>query len=991
MSGEGTNGVSRRKFLKIVGQGSALATLAGCGKSSVQKIVPYVKGNSLRIVGSPLWFKTTCNECSAGCGIMVKTREGRAIKIEGNPEHPVNKGGVCARGHSALQDLYDPDRVRQPLYREGKGAAFKAVSWTKALSILQEKIGTARAKAYLGREGTGALRKLLSTWCKAVGARQVVYTPNPFDKEAESARLVFGYYGIPNYRLDRADVVVNFGADFLESWISPVEYSRKWAKSRKRKPPCRYIHFEPRLSLTAAKADRWISIAPGAEIMVVRLLIKEAIASGRGRGLKGSALKAATKLSASVDYSSVSTATGIDKSILKKVSERLLSAKAPLVLAGGTPARSEDPLGLLVAVNLLNLALGAVGSTVELSSLRVAERSSLSDVTHLIEEMSKGSLDLLFIDDSDPVFNLPSDFGIKEALKAVPFVVSFSSHLDDTTSFADMVLPSHTPLESFGDSAPVEGVYCLSQPVMKPVFDTRHFGDILLDTARLLGKEISRGTFASYLKDSWKAIYKKYGDSSQPFERFWLESVERGGFFAPTSRQRTVKPSKGLSGIKFSLPQFSAREGGDVVVYPFATVRSSEGRFANRPWLTEVPDPLSQVSWDAWAEIHPETAAKNGLSEGDRVTIRNYFGELNLNVYITPYVHKGIVAVPIGYGHRRYGRFAENIGGNVKELLDSSKAKKACLSALLTTKASLIRSRVAGDLVKLQGSDSQLGRGLARTSYVEEDAFHHASDVRIKESGFSHHDNHGKEHEKPKEMYEQREHPLYKWAMTIDLASCTGCSACIVSCFAENNISVVGKRLVSQGREMAWLRIDRYFDGDEENPQVSMMPMMCQQCDNAPCEPVCPVYATYHNEEGLNVMVYNRCVGTRYCSNNCTYKVRHYNWAEVVFPEPLNWQLNPDVTPRSVGVMEKCTFCVQRIVEAKDRAKDQGRKVKDGEVQPACMQSCPTKAITFGDINDKDSQVAKLSKDKRAYKVLDHYVNTKPSVTYLENIKYKEV
>jgi molybdopterin-containing oxidoreductase family iron-sulfur binding subunit len=346
-------------------------------------------------------------------------------------------------------------------------------------------------------------------------------------------------------------------------------------------------------------------------------------------------------------------------------------------------------------------------------------------------------------------------------------------------------------------------------------------------------------------------------------------------------------------------------------------------------------------------------------------------------------VAPGVLAVPIGQGHTSFGRYADAVkGGKVLNMLPAIDEEDGWFS-VASTRVDIVKARGAYPLVSVQGSDSQHGRELARTRVVERGAAGHGSGAHQGE----HHA--GGAHHEPKQMYTQRVHPLYEWGMTVDLAACTGCSSCIIACYAENNIPVVGKKMVEKGREMAWLRIERYIDSaPDEDLRVNFLPMMCQHCHNAPCEPVCPVFATYHNEEGMNVMVYNRCVGTRYCSNNCSYKVRRFNWVDFEFPEPLNWQLNPMVTKRGMGVMEKCTFCVQRIVEAKDNAKDQGRVVGDGDITPACVQTCPTEALVFGNLNDPDSRVSKMQKDERAYKVLDHHLNTQPAVSYLENIKF---
>jgi molybdopterin-containing oxidoreductase family iron-sulfur binding subunit len=450
----------------------------------------------------------------------------------------------------------------------------------------------------------------------------------------------------------------------------------------------------------------------------------------------------------------------------------------------------------------------------------------------------------------------------------------------------------------------------------------------------------------------------------------------------------------------------SKSETAKLVYMPFLNIKALDGRGANRGWLQELPDPLTKIVWDSWAEIHPHTAKKHGIKHGDLVSVDNYFGEVKLPAYVTKYVSKNVVAVPLGQGHSEYGRFASQVrrssGAALKErdgdlgprnefrdridnAYDLLPRRKVRLSdtaqsgnlALVATKVAIRKLPGKSYITITQKHDSQVKRPIVQLDSIDTQG----NVVKV--------DYHEHSFPDAQDMYDQRKHPLYRWGMSIDLSVCTGCSACVVACYAENNIPVVGKKVVAQERHMGWLRIDRYFDGPDDQPVTGFQPMMCQHCQNAPCEPVCPVYATYHNDEGLNVMVYNRCVGTRYCGNNCSYKVRRFNWFDFEFPSPLDWQLNPDVTKRTAGVMEKCTFCVQRINEGKDRAKDLGRLVADGEVQPACVQTCPTQAITFGNLKDSTSQVAKLSESPRAYKVLDYHLNTKPSVSYLRNRKFK--
>jgi len=982
---EGGATLSRRNFLKILG-GASAAGAAGCADSNVEKIFPSIRGEESHIPGVAVWYASTCGECSAGCGIQVRTREGRAVKIEGNPDNPINRGGLCALGQSALQSLYDPDRVRQPLIRSkdaNNNIVFKPISWSEAYKKISEVLkNNEGSKVFLSDELSGSLNDLVGDFSKAFNVTTVSYDLMQPTAAAKASELTFGVYGIPTYSFDKADVVLNFGADFLETWVSPCEYARDWGTARKKKKPLRVIHVEPRLSLTGANADQWLSPNPGSEITLALGILKQLVERGKGSNLSDSVLQGIKKLVSSITLSKVASETGISEEKILLVAEYLSVASAPLVLAGGTVARGDNGVILHSVANLLNLILGSVGTTVSVSKTRKVT-TSLEKLREAMKLLDGGKVKLLMISGTNPVFSLPSSYGFGYSVRKAGTVVSFSSHLDETSEFADLILPAHTSLESWGDARPTDGVYGLMQPTMSPVFDTKSLGDMLIELSAKSGKvDVAKDskTFGEYVKAKWKSFHGTLSGQGD-FETFWQKSLERGGYYstAQDSRGRVdVNPSL------FNLLQQKTEEthGHGLKLYPFFSVKSFDGRAANRPWLQELPDPISLVMWDQWAELHPDTAHEYGLAQGDFVSLTNDWGQVTVPVYVTEYVHKGIVAVPVGQGHKSYGRFAKAIGGgNVLELLPAAKDGEDI--PLFNSVVAVSRGRGAATLVTSQITNSQEGRGLARTRYIDSNG--HAAHDEHNGHGHSEHSEHA-----VKQMYEQREHPLYQWGMTVDLASCTGCGACVVACYAENNIPVVGKKLCYEGREMSWLAIHRYYEGPAEELTVSFLPMLCQHCQNAPCEPVCPVYATYHNEEGINAMVYNRCVGTRYCSNNCTYKVRRFNWVDVEFPDTYMWQLNPDVTKRGMGVMEKCTFCVQRIIDAKDIAKDLGRVVKDGEVKPACVQSCPTQCLTFGNLKDPESQVNKVRHESEGvYKVLDHHLNTQPSIAYIENVKYK--
>lgn len=980
--------VSRRNFLKVLGATTAATVATGCADPHEETILPNLRKQEHQVPGVAVWYSSTCRECSAGCGIQVRTREGRAVKVEGNPNHPINRGGLCGLGQSSLQALYDPDRVREPLQKTidtvTNKVVFKPIAWNDALAkVAGALVEPGKKKFLITGESNGTLDNLINDFSKGFGADRITYEPMDEVALAKATEAVYGVYGIPSYKFDRSEVVVSFGADFLETWISPCEFARDWATKRKSSKPQMVFQVEPRMSLTGAKADKWVSVNPGTEVRVALAVLKKLFALGHGKSLDAETNSKLAKLTREIDFDSVAKESGVSVEKILLMATRLSEASESLVVAGGAQGSSSSEEGLQVACAFINLILGNVGKTVQLSRMR-KPKTSIAGIASAIKDIEARKASIVMFHRTNPVFTLPSAYSLHIALEKVQpgLVVSFSSHLDETTALADIILPVHHDLEDWGDHAPFEGVRGLLQPTMHPVFNTQSFGDLLLTLAAAVDKkEITGGhkKFKDYLKASWEKFYGTLGKAGD-FGSFWRQCVENGGYFSDSRNGITPNTSAKAFEVNFDAGKLVSKSSNeDISLVPFFSVQSFDGRAANRPWLQELPDPLSLVVWDTWGEIHPETAKKLSLKTGDVAKVQNYFGELNIPVIVTEQVRVGTIAVPIGQGHHEYGRFAKSIGGgNIYTLLAPTENGSDGLS-FISSKVSVSSSPYRNKVVRSQITQDQLGRDIAQTQFLAPDG------SKIEKKG--HHGHHG--HGKPKQMYEQRKHPLYQWGMTIDLAACTGCSACIVACYAENNIAVVGKEMVSYGREMSWIQIHNYVEGEGEELTVSLQPMMCQQCQNAPCEPVCPVYATYHNEEGLNAMVYNRCVGTRYCSNNCTYKVRRFNWVEFDLPETYQWQLNPDVTRRTVGIMEKCTFCVQRINEAKDKAKDQGRTVQDGEVKPACVQSCPTQALTFGNLKDPSSKVSQLAADKRGYKVIDAFVNTQPSITYLKDIKYK--
>lgn len=1032
MENQSKGGFTRRGFLKIVGASAAVGATA-CAPNKEEHLIPRVRSDARQIPGSPVWYATTCTECSAGCGVLAKSLDGRVIKVEGNPlatvnGHPVRghttegavagegerRAGLCALGHSTLQNLYDPDRIREPLRRNpdasGSGAAkFIPVKWGEALG----EVATALSKhgkdnLFVSGELTGAKKKLIQAWGEHATVKHVTFDLMQPEGLVLANEAVFGIAKVPEFHFDRADVIVSFGCDFLETWISPVEYARDWAMRRNEKNPAAFYQVEPRLSTTGAKSDLWLKCAPGSELILARFILKSVLSEGKGRQLAVDLYKQIVALVEHASIDDAERASGIAKSKILLLVDALKRAKTSLVLAGFEGTATSIGYDLQVVVQLLNLVLGNVATTaaeagratISFDRTRTVD-SSYTLIKKAIASLEAGGVNVAMVYGTNPVFSLPTSLGVAQALRKADLVVAFASHFNETVAEADIILPVHTALEEWSDSEPQTGSYGLIQPAMMPVFDTRPVGNLLLLLSEKSGSPLFKpaeketNDFYSFLRAEWRSRAEAKGwlhSANLDFETFWRKAVEDGGVF--TEERNEIRLGSIQSSVfkvkqgeaSHSAARFAQRglSGEGPVLFPFVHLKGYDGRAANRAWLQELPDPIAQVVWDTWGEIHPETVKELNLSDGEPMTVRTHYGEVTIPLRVTDLVAPGVIAVPIGQGHTSAGRYADAVkGGNVLSLLPAIEEEDGWFP-VASTRVDIVKARGSYPLVSVQGSDSQHNRELARTRLVQS-TISHGSGAH---HGEHHAEGHGSHHA-PKQMYSQRVHPLYEWGMTVDLAACTGCSSCIVACYSENNIPVVGKKMVEKGREMAWLRIERYIDSaPDEDLKVSFLPMMCQHCHNAPCEPVCPVFATYHNEEGMNVMVYNRCVGTRYCSNNCSYKVRRFNWVDFKFPEPLNWQLNPMVTKRGMGVMEKCTFCVQRIVEAKDNAKDQGRLVGDGDITPACVQTCPTEALVFGNLNDPDSRVSKTQRDERAYKVLDHHLNTQPAVSYLENIKF---
>ena len=959
--------MNRRDFFKIVATTGAAAATAGC-QQATEHILPLVVPNEQLVPGVASWFATVCRECPAGCGVLARNREGRVVKLEGNPDHPVNRGALCVRGQGALQGLYHPDRVAGPQRREGD--ALKPLGWDDALKIVGDKLAGVRGKprslAVISQLETGSLATLLDRWIQALGGRPRV-TLEPFGYEAIRAanRLTFGRDAVPYHAFDEAEVVLSFGADFLETWLSNVQSARGFARMhtfRDGKAGV-FFHVEPRQSLTASSADEWVRNAPGTETTVALAVLKLMLEGGLA------ADKRFADAVAAVDPKKAAEDSGVPLETLERMAKAFAGAKPGLAVAGGVAATGTQATSLQVAVNMLNAVAGNVGKTVRFGPDHAYGRvTPYAEVARLVQAMAAGEIEVLVLGPGvNPAFTLPGGLKAADGIRKVPFVVSFANLPDETTALAHLVLPDTHWLESWGDYAPQEGVLGLMQPTMKPVRDARQMGDVLLAVGRAaLSSEEGKGplpwaTFEQFLRGVWDPLVKGQ----------WEAALQRGGLWQDVATAAVTAKAERVDAVatKFDGP------ADGLALLPYPSLRFYDGRSATRSWLQEVPDPVTLVAWDAWAEINTETAAKLGIRSGDVVRVTSPHGAIEVPAYVSRSIHPGAVAIPIGHHYAPYHvrlKYVPATGPtNPMVLLPATADAVSGAPAFLSVRVTLTKTGARRPLALLQATHDQDHREIAQhveLAQAREDALRgtKAEDARPS-------------------MYKEPEYRGYRWGMTVDTDACIGCQACAVACQAENNVPVVGKAEAAYGRQVHWLRVERWADGDPARPVNTFLPMFCQHCEVAPCEPVCPVFAAYRTEEGLNGQVYNRCVGTRYCGNNCPYHVRRFNWWNYEVPAPLEVQLNPDVTVRQLGVMEKCTMCIQRIVAGKDHARDEKRAVRDGDIVTACQQTCPTQAITFGNLKDESSAVSKLTHSPRAYHVLEE-LSTRPGVTYLRKV-----
>jgi len=992
-SEQGSPNASRRDFLKVAGFSVAAMAVGGCSRAAEHEAVPLLDRPEETAPGRSDWYATLCDGCGAGCGVLARSRHGRPIKIEGNREHPLSAGGTCAIGQAGVLSLYDTKRLGTP--RSGG----KPSRWEDVDAAIGEKLAVIRSNGGRVRLLSSTVngptrRKAIADFLAGFGdGRHVMYDALSAAALLDAHERTFGRRVLPRYRFENARVVVGFDADFLGTWLAPVPFTGAYQKGRVLKrgtgeaPPAnadgkefsRHIQFESRMSLTGASADERIVLAP-ADFGIA--LTNLAVFLGRKAGKPVSWKPAELP--------------GTANALLRGLADELWRApRGRTLVVCGTNRIADQTLTALINHQLGNYGTAGDTATIDLESHSNQRLGDDVATAALIDEMEAGKVAALFLAGCNPAYDLPDAARFAAALEKVGLVVNFADHDDETAALSTYVCPDHHYLESWNDAESVAGLVTVSQPVIRPLGKSRAFTESLHVWSGAGGKKSA----LELMQAAWRREVHPRQLGGDSFERFWNRSVHDGftRVTAPAPTDGPPMPAFRVDGVVLPTAAPPPPDDG-LVVLLYPKVALLDGRHAHNPWLQELPDPISKVAWDNYAAFAPETAERKNIAQGDLVELVSEDGTLTLPAFIQPGQHPGIVAIALGYGRRGTDRFADigpewiegkptlapgqkTVGVNAAPFLWRENGHVAYEGLAVTVKKTYKERALAS--TQLYHSLTVPANLAMKADTPRPIVLEDTLDGWRTDTG---EDEHGHHPSKPL-WDDDHEYKGHHWGLAIDLSACTGCSACVIACQAENNIPVVGRDEVRRKREMHWLRIDRYYAGEGTDVDVVHQPMMCQHCDNAPCETVCPVLATMHSSEGLNQQVYNRCVGTRYCSNNCPYKVRRFNWFNYLHESELeNMVFNPDVTVRTRGVMEKCTFCVQRIQEGKLRARREDRPVADGDIRPACVQSCPAGAMVFGDTNDEKSRVAERIHETRTYRVLEE-LDVRPSVHYMARVR----
>ncbi len=932
----------RREFLKLMGASIALAGVSACTRQPVERIVPYVRQPEEIVPGRPLYYATAMPEGGFAHPLLAENHMGRPTKLEGNPEHPASLGATDLFGQTSVLNLYDPDRSRTIVGRS------EVRTWSSFVAALTGAINSQRA---INGQGLRILTEPITSPSVADQFKTLLASMPQAKWHQWDAVYGVTQGGAPNasavYRFAKAEVVVSLDSDFLGFGPGAVRYTKDFSSRRRMGTPQDQLNrlyvVEPVPTVTGANADH-------------RLAMKASDVQGFA-----AALAAAVGAKSAV----TGTASADAQKWVAPIAADLAAHKGTSVVVAG----DRQPAAVHALARAMNEALGNVGTTVTYSvPIAASPADGAASIAELVAEMKAGKVDRLVILGGNPAFTAPADLGFADALSKVTMAVHLGQYHDETAERCHWHVPEAHFLESWGDARAVDGTVSLIQPLIAPIYEGHTAIEILAVMNGMPGQSAME-----LLKTYWAANASTVRDASgKPAanaDAFWRRALHDGFIAGTSGLQGATLPAAPAPAA--SAPAAGASASGiEIVFRPDPNIL--DGRNINNGWLQELPKPLSKVTWDNVAYLSVTTANRLGVANEDVIEVTNGSAKASMPVFILPGTADDVVVVHFGYGRRRTGRVGTGVGSDTFPLRMSS-------APWFVGGAQVTRTGRRHPLASTQNHFAMEHRHPVRVVNAAE---YRSNPKSVLEQG----------HNRPSDkltLYPIYEYKGHKWGMAIDLNSCTGCGVCVAACVSENNIPVVGKSQVQRSREMHWIRVDTYFEGDPAHPEGTFhQPVPCMQCENAPCETVCPVAATTHSEEGLNDMVYNRCVGTRYCSNNCPYKVRRFNfmlYSDFTTPE-LYSQRNPDVTIRSRGVMEKCTYCVQRINQARVDAKTKGEALKDGDIKTACQQACPADAIVFGDLNDATSQVVKLKAQERNYGLLED-LGTRPRTTYLAVVR----
>ena len=959
------DGLSRRRFLSLLSASAALALgTSACSRIDRGKIVPYTKKPGEAIPGVATYYASTFQEVLVTHGVLVKTREGRPIHLEGNAEHAISRGKTTLRALADVLGLYDPDRLRNPSL-DGVPS-----TWEQAEQEIVKTLKAARDAEkpvlLLTEAVVSPTRKALIEDLKRVmpSLRHASWEPAAPQPEILAARALYGDFVLPRLRFDRADVILSLQADFLGvDGNAPAliqDFAARRGISGPADPMNRLWVIEGCMTLTGANADQRLQVRPSQIAPLVFALARylNALYSvPLPNGVTADILQP-------FDLDSLAKDLGVETTVLRTLAGDLKRAgKAALVLAG--PAIPQEAH---VACQLLNVMLGAEGHTVDATLASPSpELLTFGGLQELLKVAARGEFAAAIFWDTNPAFSFPQTTAWKSAAAKIPMKIRMGLYEDETALDCHWRLAEHHWLEAWGDFEPAADLLSLRQPAMGALHNTRQGEDILLSWLRSLGVE-RPPNYLDYMKARWqREVYPS--ESPVPFESFWDAALHDGVLRREAKAGPPRVPRAGAVVEAVNAAIASRVTAGSLELVLLQDPGAYDGRYANNGWLNELPNPVTKATWGNPILISISDAERLGLHDEDVVKITAGTESLAVPVIIQPGQAPGVASLAVGYG-RSTGNVATGVGANAYPLMDVFSSSPHLRRAVTIEGTGGHRA-----VPRTQEHFRMEGRNPARSWTLAEYT------RQVKGEGAK------KQERELISLIPAQKFTEHKWGMAIDLSACVGCSACLIACQSENNIAVVGPQRVHKSREMHWIRIVRYYEGDPKDPSVIHQPVLCQHCDDAPCEVVCPVNATTHSPDGLNQMAYNRCVGTRYCSNNCPYKVRRFNFFDYTsfIKDPARLVFNPEVTVRPRGVMEKCTFCIQRIQDVRQRANVEGRSIRDGEIMPACAVACPAEAIVFGDLNDSQSKVSKMSRMDRGYKMLTE-LGVKPSVTYLMDI-----